>query len=53
MTQNLLQQYFPMLPTRIDVETRIQKDPVLYAIFREWPPISSRSFLISAPVSVV
>lgn len=45
MTPNLLQQYFPMLWVRKDLEERIRKDSLLFSIFQSWKPKQQEEFL--------
>jgi len=45
MVNNLLRQYFPMLPTRAELLVRIQKSPELRAIFNSWRPERQEEFL--------
>ena len=45
MANNLLRQYFPMLPTRAELLVRIQKSPELRAIFNSWRPERQEEFL--------
>ena len=45
MAQNLLQQYFPMLWVREDLEERIRKDSVLFSMFQGWKPNQREEFL--------
>ena len=45
MAQNLLQQYFPMLWVREDLEEHIRKDSKLFSIFQSWKPAQREEFL--------
>ncbi len=45
MAKNLLQQYFPMLWVREELEERIRKDSVLFSIFQSWKPEQRDEFL--------
>ena len=45
MAQNLLQQYFPMLWVREELEERIRKDSILFSIFQSWKPEQRDEFL--------
>ena len=45
MANNLLQQYFPMLPTRTELKQRIWSNPNLKATFNSWLPERQEEFL--------
>ena len=45
MADNLLRQYFPMLPTRMELRDRIETKPELRAIFYSWKPERQEEFL--------
>ena len=45
MANNLLQQYFPMLPTRAALEQHIRSVPHLTATFQGWAPERQEEFL--------
>ena len=45
MADNLLRQYFPMLPTRMELRDRIEKSPELRVIFYSWKPERQEEFL--------
>ena len=45
MAKNLLQQYFPMLWVREELEERIRNDSTLLAIFQSWKPEQREEFL--------
>jgi len=45
MVQNLLQQHFPMIPTRVDVLKSIHESPALHATFMEWNEEQQKEFL--------
>ena len=45
MADNLLRQYFPMLPTRMELRDRIETNPELRAIFYSWKPERQEEFL--------
>ena len=45
MHKNLLQQYFPMLPLRAELEARIQNTPHLKDIFESWTSEQQQEFL--------
>ena len=45
MHKNLLQQYFPMILARFEVENIIRNNPSLNAIFQSWEPEQQKEFL--------
>lgn len=45
MAKNLLQQHFPMLPARAELEKLIRKSPALYTVFMEWSEEQQKEFL--------
>lgn len=45
MHKNHLQQYFPMLPARLELEATIRANPYLNATFESWTPEQQQEFL--------